>query len=39
MRPLAPRPVLLALTLALVVGAVAFIDLRLDTNAAGTNAA
>jgi thiol-disulfide isomerase/thioredoxin len=39
MRPLAPRPVLLALTLALVVGAVAFIELRLDAGGAGTSAA
>ncbi len=39
MRPLAPRPVLLALTLALVVGAVAFIELRLDAGGTGTNAA
>jgi len=34
MRSIIPRPVLLALTLALVVGVIAFIELRLD--AAGT---
>ncbi len=32
MRSLAPRPVLLALTLVLVVGAIAFVELRLDAN-------
>jgi thiol-disulfide isomerase/thioredoxin len=41
MRELAPKPVLLALTLMLVVGAIAFIELRLDApgaDAAGTQA-
>ena len=35
MRLLAPRPVLLALTLILVVGAIALIELRVDTADAG----
>ncbi len=35
MRLLAPRPMLLALTLILVVGAIAFIELRFNTADAG----
>ncbi len=36
MRLLAPRPILLALTLLAVVGAIAFIELRLDATVAGS---
>ncbi len=38
MRLLAPRPIILALTLLLVVGAIAFIELRLDAGPTGTGA-
>ena len=39
MRYLAPRPLLLALTLVVVVGAIAFIELRLDPTRAATEVA
>jgi thiol-disulfide isomerase/thioredoxin len=39
MRLLAPRPVLLALTLVLVAGAIAFIELRLDAGGAASDPA
>ncbi len=39
MRMLAPRPVLLVLTLVLVAGAIAFIELRLDAGGAGGTSA
>ena len=39
MRLLAPRPVLLALTLVLVAGAIAFIELRLDAGGGGSDPA
>jgi thiol-disulfide isomerase/thioredoxin len=39
MRLLAPRPILLALTLVLVAGALVFIELRLDAGDAATSAA
>jgi thiol-disulfide isomerase/thioredoxin len=39
MREIMPRPVLLAVTLMLVVGAVVFIELRLDTPGAGARSA
>ncbi|MDQ4126863.1 MAG: redoxin domain-containing protein [Actinomycetota bacterium] len=39
MRLLAPRPVLLLLTLVLVAGAIAFIELRLDAGGASTRSA
>ncbi len=39
MRLLAPRPILLTLTLVLVAGAIAFIELRLDAGGASTTSA
>ena len=39
MRLLAPRPILLALTLVLVAGAIAFIEFRLDAGGASTSVA